>query len=94
MNLKINLNLTLSLTLTLILCLNLFVYLFIFERSVFSVSEDVVTVMTPSDCRWLQVEFHTHTTQEEEEKEGKVMKIPAAGSTVGKYTHKHTLKHT
>ncbi|MCJ8750146.1 hypothetical protein PDJAM_G00259220 [Pangasius djambal] len=51
------------------------------NNSVFSVSEDVVTVMTPSDCRWLQVEFHTHTKQEEEE-EKKVMKIPAAGSTL------------
>ncbi|XP_058258629.1 ubiquitin carboxyl-terminal hydrolase 40 isoform X2 [Hemibagrus wyckioides] len=51
------------------------------NNSVFSVSEDVVTVMTPSDCRWLQVEFHTHTTREEEE-EKKVMKIPAAGSTL------------
>lgn len=51
------------------------------NNSIFSVSEDVVTVMTPSDCRWLQVEFHTHTTQEEEEEE-KVMKIPAAGSTL------------
>ncbi|KAB5515425.1 hypothetical protein PHYPO_G00249580 [Pangasianodon hypophthalmus] len=51
------------------------------SNSVFSVSEDVVTVMTPSDCRWLQVEFHTHAKQEEEE-EKKVMKIPAAGSTL------------
>ncbi|XP_060725099.1 ubiquitin carboxyl-terminal hydrolase 40 [Tachysurus vachellii] len=47
------------------------------NTSVFSVSEDVVTVMTPSDCRWLQVEFHT---AHEEEK--KLMKIPAAGSTL------------
>ncbi|XP_046717084.1 ubiquitin carboxyl-terminal hydrolase 40 isoform X2 [Silurus meridionalis] len=47
------------------------------DNSVFSVSEDVVTVTTPSDCRWLQVELYTHTTQEEN-----VMKIPAAGSTL------------
>ncbi|KAM9482622.1 ubiquitin carboxyl-terminal hydrolase 40 [Clarias gariepinus] len=50
------------------------------NNSVFSVSEDVVTVTTPSDCRWLQVECLTHTEQEEEEK--RVMKIPAAGSTL------------
>lgn len=70
-----------------------------FYCSVFSVSEDVVTVTTPSDCRWLQVEFHTHTAHEEVEE--KVMKIPAAGNTVSKHTrtvnthtHINTLSHS
>ncbi|XP_062853258.1 ubiquitin carboxyl-terminal hydrolase 40 isoform X2 [Trichomycterus rosablanca] len=47
------------------------------NNSVFSVSGDVVTVTTPSDCRWVQVQFHS-----EEEEEERAMKIPASGNTL------------
>ncbi|KAI4875390.1 hypothetical protein NFI96_028237, partial [Prochilodus magdalenae] len=48
--------------------------------SVFSVDGDLVTLMTPSDCRWLQVQFRPQTAAEEEE--GMRKKIPASGDTL------------
>lgn len=49
--------------------------------SVFSVNGDLVTVMTPSDCRWLKVQFQPQTGMEEEE-ECLMRKIPASGDTM------------
>uniref|UniRef100_A0A8B9GZ44 Ubiquitin specific peptidase 40 n=1 Tax=Astyanax mexicanus TaxID=7994 RepID=A0A8B9GZ44_ASTMX len=49
--------------------------------SVFSVNGDLVTVMTPSDCRWLKVQFQLQSGMEEEE-ECLMRKIPASGDTV------------
>ncbi|XP_066521481.1 ubiquitin carboxyl-terminal hydrolase 40 [Hoplias malabaricus] len=49
-------------------------------NSVFSVEGDVVTLMTPSDCRWLHVQLLPQTTEEEEE--GTRKKIPASGDTL------------
>ncbi|XP_072539370.1 ubiquitin carboxyl-terminal hydrolase 40 isoform X2 [Salminus brasiliensis] len=49
--------------------------------SVFSVNGDLVTVMTPSDCRWLKVKFWPQTAVEEE-KEGQIRKIPASGDSL------------
>ncbi|XP_035388075.1 ubiquitin carboxyl-terminal hydrolase 40 [Electrophorus electricus] len=53
-------------------------------NSMFSLSGDMVTVMTPLDCRWLQVEYWSQTASEEEEggrQECKKRKIPASGDT-------------
>ncbi|KAL6455804.1 hypothetical protein MHYP_G00356550 [Metynnis hypsauchen] len=49
--------------------------------SMFSVNGDLVTLMTPSDCRWLQVQFWPQRAAEEEE-EGKLKKIVASGDTL------------
>ncbi|KAM4625208.1 ubiquitin carboxyl-terminal hydrolase 40 [Polymixia lowei] len=56
-----------------------------FDSSVFSLSGDVVTVTTPSDCRWLQVEFRPHHGgggggEGEEEEERRKAKVPASGN--------------
>ncbi|XP_071758299.2 ubiquitin carboxyl-terminal hydrolase 40 [Centroberyx gerrardi] len=52
-----------------------------FDSSVFSLSGDVVTVTTPSDCRWLQVEFRPHGGGEgEKEEERKKARVPASGN--------------
>ncbi|CAG5866599.1 unnamed protein product [Menidia menidia] len=52
-----------------------------FDSSVFKLNGDVVTVTTPSDCRWLQVEFRPHLKGEEEkEDERKKVKVPATGN--------------
>lgn len=54
-----------------------------FDSSLFSLNGELVTVMTPSDCRWLQVEFRPHGgggDDLEEEKERKSAKVPASGN--------------
>lgn len=48
----------------------------------FTINGDVVTVTTPSDCRWLQVEFRPHGAGEEQDDRRKV-KVPATGNMVG-----------
>ncbi|XP_034063280.1 ubiquitin carboxyl-terminal hydrolase 40 isoform X1 [Gymnodraco acuticeps] len=54
-----------------------------FDSSVFTRNGDVVTVTTPSDCRWLQVEFRPHGGGGEEgdkEEERRKIKVPASGN--------------
>uniref|UniRef100_A0A3Q0S7X2 Ubiquitin specific peptidase 40 n=1 Tax=Amphilophus citrinellus TaxID=61819 RepID=A0A3Q0S7X2_AMPCI len=54
-----------------------------FDSSMFTLNGDVVTVTTPSDCRWLQVEFQPHAKGgegEKEEEEIKKIKVPATGN--------------
>ncbi|XP_035023550.2 ubiquitin carboxyl-terminal hydrolase 40 isoform X1 [Hippoglossus stenolepis] len=53
-----------------------------FDSSVFSLNGDVVTVTTPSDCRWLQVEFQPHGGGggEGEVEERRKIKVPATGN--------------
>ncbi|KAM3594008.1 uncharacterized protein V6R79_000611 [Siganus canaliculatus] len=55
-----------------------------FNSSVFTLNGDVVTVTTPSDCRWLQVEFQPHGREGGggEEEERKRTKVPATGNTL------------
>ncbi|XP_016122455.1 ubiquitin carboxyl-terminal hydrolase 40 [Sinocyclocheilus grahami] len=54
------------------------------DSSIFSLSGDMVTVTTPSDCRWLQVEFCPQSgmkEEEEEEEQGKKRsKVSASGN--------------
>ncbi|KAF4111915.1 ubiquitin carboxyl-terminal hydrolase 40 [Onychostoma macrolepis] len=53
------------------------------DSSIFSFSGDMVTVTTPSDCRWLQVEFcpQSGMKEEEEEEQGKKRsKVSASGN--------------
>ncbi|KAM4542615.1 ubiquitin carboxyl-terminal hydrolase 40 isoform 2-T2 [Odontesthes bonariensis] len=52
------------------------------DSSVFTLYGDVVTVTTPSDCRWLQVEFRPQLKggEEEKEEERKKVKVPATGN--------------
>lgn len=54
--------------------------------SVFSVRGDMVTVTTPSDCRWLQVEYRPERRKRggegEEEEERMRAKVPASGNMV------------
>uniref|UniRef100_A0A672SSW6 USP domain-containing protein n=1 Tax=Sinocyclocheilus grahami TaxID=75366 RepID=A0A672SSW6_SINGR len=55
------------------------------DSSIFSLSGDIVTVTTPSDCRWLQVEFCPQSGIKEEEKEEqgkKRSKVSASGNMV------------
>ncbi|CAL8273712.1 unnamed protein product [Merluccius merluccius] len=47
-----------------------------FDSSLYSLSGELVTVTTPSDCRWLQVEFRP----DREEEERKSAKVHASGS--------------
>ncbi|KAF3845029.1 hypothetical protein F7725_008192 [Dissostichus mawsoni] len=54
-----------------------------FDSSVFTRNGDVVTVTTPSDCRWLQVEFRPNGGGGEEgdkEEERRKIKVPATGN--------------
>uniref|UniRef100_A0A3Q4IF21 Ubiquitin specific peptidase 40 n=1 Tax=Neolamprologus brichardi TaxID=32507 RepID=A0A3Q4IF21_NEOBR len=54
-----------------------------FDSSIFTRNGDVVTVTTPSDCRWLQVEFrHIAKAGEgnKEEENFKKIKVPATGN--------------
>ncbi|KAG7224082.1 hypothetical protein INR49_019817 [Caranx melampygus] len=56
-----------------------------FDSSVFTLNGDVVTVTTPSDCRWLQVDFRPHVGQgsggeDEKEEERRKIKVPATGN--------------
>ncbi|CAM4621152.1 unnamed protein product [Leuciscus chuanchicus] len=57
------------------------------DSSIFSLNGDMVTVTTPSDCRWLQVEFcplsgtKEEEEEEEEEEQGKKKsKVSASGN--------------
>ncbi|XP_052344646.1 ubiquitin carboxyl-terminal hydrolase 40 [Oncorhynchus keta] len=53
------------------------------DSSVFSVSGDMVTVTTPSDCRWLQVEYRPERRgggEGEEDEERMRAKVPASGN--------------
>uniref|UniRef100_A0A4W5QVE5 Ubiquitin specific peptidase 40 n=1 Tax=Hucho hucho TaxID=62062 RepID=A0A4W5QVE5_9TELE len=53
------------------------------DSSVFSVSGGMVTVTTPSDCRWLQVEYRPERRrggEGEEEEERMKAKVPASGN--------------
>ncbi|CAB1327929.1 unnamed protein product [Coregonus sp. 'balchen'] len=55
------------------------------DSSVFSVSGDMVTVTTPSDCRWLQVEYRPERRrggggEGEMEEERMRAKVPASGN--------------
>ncbi|XP_054470070.1 ubiquitin carboxyl-terminal hydrolase 40 isoform X2 [Anoplopoma fimbria] len=54
-----------------------------FDSSMFALNGDVVTVTTPSDCRWLQVEFRPHGGEGGEgdkEEEMRKIKVPATGN--------------
>ncbi|XP_031703840.1 ubiquitin carboxyl-terminal hydrolase 40 isoform X1 [Anarrhichthys ocellatus] len=56
-----------------------------FDSSMFALNGDVVTVTTPSDCRWLQVEFGPHGGEggggeREKEEERRKIKVPATGN--------------
>ncbi|XP_032355468.1 ubiquitin carboxyl-terminal hydrolase 40 isoform X1 [Etheostoma spectabile] len=53
-----------------------------FDSSVFTLNGDVVTVTTPSDCRWLQVEFPPHGggVEGDKEEERRKIRVPATGN--------------
>ncbi|KAG8013265.1 Ubiquitin carboxyl-terminal hydrolase 40 [Nibea albiflora] len=51
-----------------------------FDSSMFALNGDVVTVTTPSDCRWLQVEFQPLGGEGEKEEERRKIKVPATGN--------------
>ncbi|TKS86795.1 Ubiquitin carboxyl-terminal hydrolase 40 [Collichthys lucidus] len=52
-----------------------------FDSSMFALNGDVVTVTTPSDCRWLQVDFQPPGGGEgEKEEERRRIKVPATGN--------------
>uniref|UniRef100_G3P742 USP domain-containing protein n=1 Tax=Gasterosteus aculeatus aculeatus TaxID=481459 RepID=G3P742_GASAC len=53
-----------------------------FDSSMFARNGDVVTVTTPSDCRWLQVEFGPHGEGggDGETEEQRKIKVPASGN--------------
>lgn len=53
-----------------------------FDSSVFSLNGDVVTVTTPSDCRWLQVEHQPDIRQGLKVEEPKKVKVLATGNTL------------
>lgn len=54
--------------------------------SMFALNGDVVTVTTPSDCRWLQVDFQPPGGGEEEkEEERRKIKVPATGNMVSNF---------
>nr|XP_046268138.1 ubiquitin carboxyl-terminal hydrolase 40 isoform X2 [Scatophagus argus] len=51
------------------------------DSSVFTLNGDIVTVTTPCDCRWLQVEFQPHGGGGGEEgEERRKVKVPATGN--------------
>uniref|UniRef100_A0A3P8PJC3 USP domain-containing protein n=1 Tax=Astatotilapia calliptera TaxID=8154 RepID=A0A3P8PJC3_ASTCA len=59
-----------------------------FDSSIFTRNGDVVTVTTPSDCRWLQVEFRPIAKGGEgnkEEENFKKIKVPATGNMVSSF---------
>lgn len=54
-----------------------------FDSSMFTLNGDVVTVTTPSDCRWLQVELQPHGGgggDGEKEEDRRKIKVPATGN--------------
>lgn len=66
-----------------------FTTVFLSLFSVFTLNGDVVTVTTPSDCRWLQVEFRPHGGagggEGEKEEERRKIKVPATGNMVSNF---------
>ncbi|TRY89846.1 hypothetical protein DNTS_010127 [Danionella cerebrum] len=66
------------------------------DSSIFSVSGDVVTVTTPSDCRWLQVEFCAQRGMkqdvEEAEQGKKRSKVSASGNMLLEEVKKKALE--
>ncbi|XP_051941258.1 ubiquitin carboxyl-terminal hydrolase 40 isoform X1 [Hippocampus zosterae] len=65
-----------------------------FDNSMFTVNGDVVTVMTPSDCRWLQVEFQPQGARlgGGGEEDSRRVKVPAAGDTLLREVKQRALK--
>lgn len=61
-----------------------FTTVFLTLHSVFTLNGDIVTVTTPSDCRWLQVELRPNGGGENREEREKV-KVPATGNTVSNF---------
>lgn len=61
-----------------------FTSVFLTSLSVFTLNGDVVTVTTPSDCRWLQVEFSPRGggVEGDKEEERRKIKVPATGNMV------------
>lgn len=57
---------------------------FLILLSVFTLNGDIVTVTTPSDCRWLQVEYQPHGEGDKQEERRKV-KVPAMGNMVSNF---------
>lgn len=57
----------------------------------FTINGDIVTVTTPSDCRWLLVEYQPHGAggggDGDHREERRKVKVPAAGNMVGKLCH-------
>ncbi len=56
----------------------------------FTLNGDIVTVTTPSDCRWLQVEFQPHGGgggggEGDKEEESRKIKVPATGNMVSSF---------
>ncbi|KAJ0009110.1 hypothetical protein NQD34_016525 [Periophthalmus magnuspinnatus] len=52
-----------------------------FDSSVFTLNGNVVTVTTPSDCRWLEVEHQPNIRHGEKEEEPNKVKVLATGNT-------------
>ncbi|KAJ0063044.1 hypothetical protein NL108_010661, partial [Boleophthalmus pectinirostris] len=52
-----------------------------FDSSVFTLNGDVVTVTTPSDCRWLQVDHQPNIRHGQKEEEPNRVKVLATGNT-------------
>ncbi|XP_029688638.1 ubiquitin carboxyl-terminal hydrolase 40 isoform X2 [Takifugu rubripes] len=50
------------------------------NSSVFTLNEDIVTVTTPSDCRWLQVEYQPPGGGGAEKQEKMRIRVPASGN--------------
>ncbi|XP_055015503.1 ubiquitin carboxyl-terminal hydrolase 40 [Boleophthalmus pectinirostris] len=53
-----------------------------FDSSVFTLNGDVVTVTTPSDCRWLQVDHQPNIRHGQKEEEPNRVKVLATGNTL------------
>ncbi|XP_055087089.1 ubiquitin carboxyl-terminal hydrolase 40 [Periophthalmus magnuspinnatus] len=53
-----------------------------FDSSVFTLNGNVVTVTTPSDCRWLEVEHQPNIRHGEKEEEPNKVKVLATGNTL------------
>ncbi|XP_061699369.1 ubiquitin carboxyl-terminal hydrolase 40 isoform X2 [Syngnathoides biaculeatus] len=54
------------------------------DSGMFTLNGDVITVLTPSDCRWLQVQFQPYgcSLAGGNGAEGRKVRVPAAGDTV------------
>lgn len=56
-------------------------------HSLFTVNGDIVTVTTPSDCRWLLVEYQPHRGGDgEHREERRKVKVPATGNMVSQFS--------